>query len=567
MRNIKISIILLSILLPSLLRAQNVFYQNQNELSQQANADKNSLKNGFTFALSKANENNYFSKERMSGNNPFFEQYKKSFLIIPSIKPVGKTESPYHASLLAQEIVTTNDNVPFWMRSNQYGSIPLDGLSVSLIGHVSRDYDSARRKKLLDWGAGFEGRANVGKSSELLLIEGYVKARFSIFELKAGRSKDIMGLLVDSTLSSGAFSISGNALGIPKVQIGIPEYYSIPILGKMLAFKGNYVHGWLGTIPLDKYISPIKVKEAETYFHQKSFYGRFGKPGWKLKIYGGFNHQVFWGSEQKYQGPTYKLSTTETYKYIVLGKAFGAKNIGSSKIGNHLGSIDIGFEYDFKNIKLQVFRQHFYDVGALYYLANIKDGLNGVKIENKRNNTEGFNWKKIVLEVFYSKSQGGEPDSKRTPSGDEDYYNSFTYNQGWSYEGLGLGNPFITAKRYAQSNLPTKYYQYFSNNRVVALHTGFQGNINAINFLTKLSYSKNYGTWASSEFGYSGGNGIRYKGPPPYFPEAVNQFSGYLEANMSIGKGYNVGAATALDAGKLLNNSFGFMVSLKKNFF
>ena len=37
------------------------------------------------------------------------------------------------------------------------------------------------------------------------------------------------------------------------------------------------------------------VLQIGTYLHQKSLYGRFGKPEWKLKLYGGFNHQVIVG--------------------------------------------------------------------------------------------------------------------------------------------------------------------------------------------------------------------------------------------------------------------------------
>ena len=50
-----------------------------------------------------------------------------------------------------------------------------------------------------------------------------------------------------------------------------------------------------------------------TYLHQKSLYGRFGKPGWKLKLYGGFNHQVLWGNEKVSYGDRYTLSPVKTY--------------------------------------------------------------------------------------------------------------------------------------------------------------------------------------------------------------------------------------------------------------
>ena len=135
-------------------------------------------------------------------------------------------------------------HVPFWLRSNQFGSIPLDNASLSLIGAIRKDYDTTKTR-IFDWGASVEGRANIGDKSNFTLIEGYAKLRISIFEIRAGRSKEIMGLC-DTSLTSGAFAVSGNALGIPKVQISIPEFYSLPLFGKLFAFKGNYAHGWIG---------------------------------------------------------------------------------------------------------------------------------------------------------------------------------------------------------------------------------------------------------------------------------------------------------------------------------
>ena len=184
-------------------------------------------------------------------------------------------------------------HVPFWLRSNQFGSIPLDNASLSLIGAIRKDYD-ADKTRLLDWGVSVEGRANIGHKSNFTLIEGYGKLRISIFEIRAGRSKEIVDLC-DTSLTSGAWAVSGNALGIPKVQISIPEFYSLPIFGKLFAFKGNFAHGWIGET---SQVRHGNVRQIGTWLHQKSLYGRFGKPGWKLKLYGGFNHQVLWGTNR-----------------------------------------------------------------------------------------------------------------------------------------------------------------------------------------------------------------------------------------------------------------------------
>src|SRR5665648_520631 len=81
---------------------------------------------------------------------------------------------------------TTPGYVPFWLRSNQYGSIPLDNASLSLTGSARKDYDRSK-SRIVDWGFSVEGRANLGKGSNFTLIEGYGKLRVSIFEIRAGR--------------------------------------------------------------------------------------------------------------------------------------------------------------------------------------------------------------------------------------------------------------------------------------------------------------------------------------------------------------------------------------------
>jgi len=143
--------------------------------------------------------------------------------------------------------------------------------------------------------------------------------------------------LCDSSLSSGAFAISGNSLGIPKIQIAIPKFYTIPILGGLFAFRGNYSEGFIGQIPV--YLSGNSDNKV-VYFHQKSFYGRLGKPEWKLKIYGGFNHQILWCKDLIALS---KYSLVKTYLNIVTGK---------NRYGDSLGSIDIGFDYIFNNLRL-----------------------------------------------------------------------------------------------------------------------------------------------------------------------------------------------------------------------
>ncbi len=454
-----------------------------------------------------------------------------------------------------------SDQIPFWLRSNQFGSIPLDNAALSFVGKAAREYET-KNKKLVDWGASFEGRANIGNKSEFILIEGYGKLRLSIFEFRAGRSKEITGLC-DTLLSSGAFAVSGNSLGIPKIQISIPEFYTIPVFSGLFAFKGNFAHGWIGNLPVT--MLDGSVDTLKTFLHQLSFYGRFGKPDWKLKLYGGINHEVQWGSESVYYGSNYTLSDIQRYWYVISGKAYGTSRIPTSKVGNHLGSIDLGLEFNFTNIRLFAYHQFFYDVGALYYLANVRDGLSGLSLTNRQTASEQiFNWKKILVELFYSKNQAGEFWSPYTPSGDENYYNNDTYIDGWSYKGIGVGNPLIGNRYGIRNELPNAPGDYFINNRVVALHLGFEGSVQNLGFNLKASYSRNFGTFGTSEAGHSLGS-IHYPPKNGIFTE-TQQLSTYIEANKELKRQFKLGVVGAFDIGDLYYNSFGLQLKLLKSF-
>ena len=471
-----------------------------------------------------------------------------------------KSNVHYGVGLIATG--TTNDEIPFWMRSNQYGNVPTRGASLGLAGQILRDYSTDRKKRLFDWGTTIDARINLGKKSEVILIEAYAKVSLGIFQLKAGRSRDIMGL-VDSTLSSGSFSVSGNSLGIPKVELSIPEFWSIPFLWNVVAVKGNFAHGWLGEVGTR---TGTLYGEATAYFHQKSLYARFGRPEWKVNLFAGFNHQAFWGDERKINGPKYKLSPWETYKRVIFGESYGGNDIGlpRSKVGNHLGSIDQGIEVRAGGLKFFGYHQFFYDVGGLYHLSNVKDGLFGLSVVNERfaDSESTVRWKKFLIEYIATKSQGGEIDAKITPSGDEDYYNNFIYQQGWSYKGENLGNPLITNVVYARKELPAQPREYFVNNRLKAIQLGTEYAIASWNFIMKLNYSLNFGTYGTSPWGHSL-NYIRIPSKPPFFGEE-RQFSGYVTANRSLKANLNIALTLAVDQGTMLYNSSGLSLKISK---
>jgi len=476
------------------------------------------------------------------------------------VEDLDTIPSSYSAEFGISTVITSGDAVPFWMRSQRYGAVPLDGLSAVLEGRLKKHYSKINPVKF-DWGGNLDIRINAGNRSHVQIIEAYVKARYSIFQLKVGREREFHGL-VDSVLSSGSFSLSGNALGIPKIELSVPEYKNLPFLKKLIAFKGDVSYGTMGQVPIQ--FGDNKGDRFQSFYHHLTFSGRIGKPSWKIKFEAGINHDVIWGSDKLIFGDQYSLSNIETLFYVFTGKKFkGSKDI--SKIGNHLGSIDFATEYNFDNLDVRLYHQFLYDKGALVYLANVKDGLTGVSLTNRSDKKSKVQWRKILFEFVYTKDQAGQNGAKFTPSGPEYYYNHAVYTTGFSYKGLGLGMPLITPAHLAQSGQASDPSNYFINNRIVALHVGLTGSFKDWDIILKSTYSKNFGDYRTSgpkEQWFNGKRVVQTFNFGKFNP--VNQFSGYVEASKAIKNGYHLGFVLANDHGGLLNNSIGGIIKLSK---
>ncbi|MBK6979674.1 MAG: hypothetical protein IPH28_23430 [Cytophagaceae bacterium] len=176
---------------------------------------------------------------------------------------------------------------PFWLRSNVYGTVPLESNYFTLGGQINDDYDStytiAKKLKKCKWGYGVDVLTNLGSENRFYLPEIYGKIRYGAFEFYLGKRKEIFGL-VDSSLSSGSFSWSGNAMPLPKIQLSIPNYIRLDRQG-LFSIKGGYAHGYFDNNR--PYAKNIKL-------HQKWMYLKLGKPNWKINLFSGFNHQVMW---------------------------------------------------------------------------------------------------------------------------------------------------------------------------------------------------------------------------------------------------------------------------------
>ncbi len=458
--------------------------------------------------------------------------------------------------------MTSNVRTPFWLRTNQHGIVPLTSPNTTLRLGAWTDYDSIRlANRRITFGGGVQVVANTASSAlrgNLLLPELYAKVRWRSLELYVGRRREVLGLL-DSTLSSGSYAWSGNALPVPKIQLEIREYAPLKFTKGWVSLKGNFAHGWLG----GQFVQ-------HTMLHQKALYGRLGKAEHRFHAYGGINHLVVWGGYSKeligsgLVTSAYLPSGFRDYLSLVTGlRAVNSGVIDQTKytdfdltnrVGNHLGSVDIAFDYETDKYSFYLYRQNPYETGALFYGVSLADGLNGfrVKVKNERAII-----RQVLVEVLNTTSQGGPEFVIEDPKlrGRVDYFNHSQFRDGWSYRAQTIGTPFINPALGPNGEAP--YGGYTNNNRVQVTHFGLAGTLpldglsvfnGPVTYETKLSISNNRGTYRN-----------------PYLT-ARRQVSGIVTvaAPLNLLGGLQVTGSLAWDSGTLYRQAIGGYLGIRK---
>jgi hypothetical protein len=449
--------------------------------------------------------------------------------------------------------------IPFWLRANQYGIVPRQGPQFTIRQRLAMDYRREVRPgsdslgvytRNVDWGWGVEAVLNMDRTLRLLMPQVYLKIRLGpALEVWGGRRREIIGL-VDSTLSSGSFAWSGNGLPMTKIQLAVPDYMP---QGALFGIKGFYAHGWFESGRLFDHM----------WLHQKALYGRFGKPHWRLKLYAGMNHQVMWGGYTQQPLGTVITQAQLPNQWSDYRKVITAQTLANqtgidtsrvsrfdreNRIGNHLGTVDVGVEYTARQLSVFAYRQSIYEDGSLFYLTNIRDGLNGLRIRNRRPlNEHGFQLESVLAEYLFTQNQGGALFlNSAAQRGRDNYFNHSQYQDGWSRYGMTLGTPFISPSTDSRSGLPA--YGFTNNNRVSVWHLGLSGQAyNRVWFQLKASLSRNLGT---------------YEVP---FVRPVEQFSSLVSVSVPMGFHRRTVATAALgvDRGDLYERSVGFYAGIR----
>ena len=443
-------------------------------------------------------------------------------------------------------VASSGNSAAFWAVSNNYGTISVNPNCALLRAGLFTDFDTLRKNKV-DYSYGLDVINRMDGKYKATIQQYYLKVKYKFITLQGGRIEEYLGDQ-DSTLSSGGLLWSGNAQPMPKITIGILNYTPVPFTHGYLEIKGALSHGWFEK---DAYVK-------HEWLHHKYIYLQAGGK-LPVHVHFGFHHYAQWGGVSPDAGRL--PSSFRDYLVIFRAKqvdgdsSFIRENPNippgelSNRIGNHLGSRNIGIDLDSKIAKVSFYYQTIFEDNSGYRWHNMSDGLWGLSIRfNRLKWLSGF-----VYEYLNTTDQSMSWAQDRNNKESDDYFNHGIYFNGWTYKNYTIGSPLITSPALQkQIGIPSDIqYDYLRNNRIRAHHIGCNGPLNRMSYKLFLTWSRNQGT---------------YSFPFIYTKESV---STYLELSKQFDRFFHFEASVAIakDFGSMYKTNGSVLLTIRKRGF
>ena len=463
-------------------------------------------------------------------------------------------------------IASTGATTPFWLRSNQFGTIPFTSPTGLVSVGTTGIWGDATQNRLPYLKAGLEIVGNLNGASRLVVPEAYAALRLGYGELYIGRRKEINGL-TDTLLTSGSVAWSGNAVPITQIRLGTRGFAPLKFTKGFISINAFISHGWFANTD-----SMQQVK-----LHAKSVFLRLGKPSGRVRLYGGINHFAQWGGYSPYL-PTglaqngHIASDWSAYKNVVwpVGsvKADDKQVAGidtQNQVGNHLGSIDVAMDVNLRRSNLYFYYQHLYEDASGVKFKNFPDGLWGTRWKNRADIKDRFfQVRQLTAEWLTTLNRSGTD----PVYGGDDYFYNGQYIDGWTHGGNVIGTPIFTRTVDIPSSVRSSSNWFnrgtgavdankrdrtrpVNNSAVRTLHIGLYGlvlqKLPVVLFVT----ANRYYEW-------------------PDLVKTYDQLYSSIEITdlpITKSRGLKANVKVAFDSGQIFSNNFGVMLTLRKEGF
>ncbi len=380
--------------------------------------------------------------------------------------------------------LSSASSLPFWLVSNQNGRVPNENSALT-DWSLFKNFDR-KDSDLLDYELGLSTRAAVYDQTDLMISQAYARFSWKKILLSVGsRYEDQQFDNLSAT--NGNLFLSNNARPIPRLSMGLQDYWDLPFFKGWLAVKGMFSEGIMLD---DRYVDKTRV-------HYKNVYAKIGGDR-QLNLIVGFQHYAQWGGSSLNPKVGQLPSDLGNYLRMIVGKGTSENVVygeWENAYGNHFGGWDIHLQYKTEKVEWELYRQTMFEDHSGIYITR-PDGVTGLYAKFLGDK----NWiQSIMYENYYTKYQSGDtPGGQTNPEGGlytgrDDYFNNYIYRSGWTHHGRTVGLPFFTSQPKNEEGLTLGVL----NNRIVAHHMGVKGFLfNKIPYRALLTYSQNWGRYA-----------------------------------------------------------------------
>ena len=423
-------------------------------------------------------------------------------------------------SLGETTLVSSGKDLPFWMSSNQNGTISLHNPTYLLFQAGIRR--GLERDSLKKWGYTYGGNLVYGLAggSDFQPNQYWLGVRYRSVILKAGAEADpvIYGGL---SSTNGNMDHSGNSRPVPGISISTKGYLPFLFAKKWFSYRFQYEEGFM---ILDK------QAVSNAHLHHKNLYLR-SRLSPTLALTVGIEHYVWWGGNSPVLGP---LPGWNQYFRYVLARPGGKGATLSdqqNEAGNGLGIYNVELKKEWPNCIASFYWNHPFEVPSDAGLSNTTDGLYGIHIGKK-------NKESLFTDFVYEfmRTNGRMRNNLSTNSGSSDYFNHGEYTSGFTYFQRMMGSPLFVPTIGADG-----ISQGFESNMMWMHHLGLGGTLgDGFTWKSLLTLSRNFGV------------------PYNLYPNPLTECSGLLECSYATPElPFALKAGVAADYGSRFQKRFG----------
>ncbi len=405
-----------------------------------------------------------------------------AILLILATGTVYAQDQITEASVGATGLISTGNNLPFWMTHNQSGKYATSGNIQTLTEGKLSGIIYQGNNLHIRYGADL-ALLTSENGVDPQVIEAYAEVIGKILTLKGGAFADeeILGGL---SSTNGDLVRSLNHRPYPMARLSTSGFIPFLFAKNWFRFRAEYDEGLL---PDERIVENPRL-------HHKSLMLRFLATS-TCRVTVGMNHYVFWGGHSAQYGDL-PHSLNDYFHYITGSK--GSSNfLMTDQInvaGNQLGSYLLTIEKDFNQYQIEFRASHPFEDRSGMEFDNLKDNLYALYFRQKKT---GRLIDEVLFEYIYTKHQSGSHHLSPDPAvkhnrGLDNYFNHGIYQSGFTYKTYSLGTPLFEPIRYAG-----KQVSGVANNRISAFHLGASGYFSPrLQWKGLLTCSRNFGTYA-----------------------------------------------------------------------